>query len=430
MPAMATQVMTPRAESIRPINEPSVRSIIEAARLKPPAVPSRGAWMLSFGTMLLWWSAFTPLDWSPLAWIALVPMTLLIRPRQPARHLYLAAYLSGLAGWLMALQWMRLADSAMYFGWGALALYLAVYTPLFVGLSRAAVHRFSVPLTLAVPVVWVGLEYLRAYVVTGFSWYYLGHTQYRWIELIQVSDLVGAYGVSFLVAMANACLAGLIPASVLVKLRLQPADGVESAPGSGASPRRHVAAVACLLVLFASVLTYGVVRRGQAEFREGPRVALVQGNFTTAVKHDPAEARLIFNRHYHLTGLAVPEQPDLIVWPETMYRDPLLVAPQEMTPSDLMRAAPRITPEAWRESAVPQSLATLSQQAGAAMVIGLDTYEAGHDTFRVRPPRRGTVGALRQDAPGDVRRVRAAAQRAAVSGRVRPLSRRVRPGSG
>ncbi len=39
----------------------------------------------------------------------------------------------------------------------------------------------------------------------------LGHTQYRWIELIQVSDLAGAYGVGFVVMFVAACLARMVP---------------------------------------------------------------------------------------------------------------------------------------------------------------------------------------------------------------------------
>ncbi len=87
-----------------------------------------------------------------------------------------------------------------------MSIYMAAYFPVFVAAARIAVHRYSVPLVLAVPLTWVGLEYLRAHLMTGFAWYVLGHAQYRLIELIQVSDLVGAYGVSFVIAMMSAAL--------------------------------------------------------------------------------------------------------------------------------------------------------------------------------------------------------------------------------
>ena len=88
---------------------------------------------------------------------------------------------------------------------------LRVLFPLFVGLSRVAVHRMGVPVIVAAPVVWTGLELARAHVLTGMTMASLGHTQYRWIEVIQISDLAGAFGVSFLVMFVAACLGRMLP---------------------------------------------------------------------------------------------------------------------------------------------------------------------------------------------------------------------------
>ncbi len=158
-------------------------------------------------------------------------------------------------------------------------------------------------MTLAVPIAWVALEYLRAYLSTGFAWYYLGHTQYRFVELIQISDITGAYGVSFLVAMSAAALAGVVPLGVFVRLRLLPPEAGDN-PQLQTSRRPFVPVLAVALV-FAAVVAYGFVRRGQADFHAGPRMALIQGNFTASLKHDPSEAERIVNTHYRLTGQAV-----------------------------------------------------------------------------------------------------------------------------
>ena len=80
--------------------------------------------------------------------------------------------------------------------------------------------RVGVPFWLAVPVAWVSVEYFRSHFPTGytwlenvglrnpigFGWYMLGHTQHDWLSLIQIADLTGVYGVTFLVAMVNAVL--------------------------------------------------------------------------------------------------------------------------------------------------------------------------------------------------------------------------------
>lgn len=352
--------------------DPAVQRIIATARQVSHRVPARGAWLLGGTTALLLWASFTPLDWGPLGWLALVPLIQLVRIPHPSRWMYRAVYLTGLGFWLVTFQWMRLGDPTMVPAWGALAIYLAVYFPVFVLLCRTAVQRFSLPLTLTVPVVWVGLEFVRAYLVTGCSWYYLGHTQHRWIELIQISDLVGAYGVSFVVALAAASLAGLVPLPLLKKLRLL-SDDVSDHAGREANRSGPIIAVAVSLLVFVAVLGYGYVRRSQADFHDGPRIALIQGNFTTAIKHDPGESQRIFDEHYRLTGLAVREQPDLIVWPETMYRSPLLSAEPDLSEDDLRSLAPRIDPRLWRESGVPRALSRLSRQTGAALLLGIDT---------------------------------------------------------
>jgi apolipoprotein N-acyltransferase len=270
---------------------------------------------------------------------------------------------------------MRLGDPSMYIAWGALAIYCALYFPVFVACCRVAVHRFSVPLTIAAPVVWVGLEYLRAFFFTGFSWYYLGHTQYRWVEMIQISDLTGAYGVSAVVAMVAALLAGLLPVSLLKKCRLVPQDGWQDDQGLIALSKPKLQVVVCL-ALFSAALVYGFVRRSQADFQPGPKVALIQGNYTASLKHDPNEWSEIYRRHEFLTGQMVKYQPDIILWPETMFRWPLFVSPLGMSEQQLQAAAPQIPPGRWTDTSVQQALTDMSQKSGAAMILGLETYEA------------------------------------------------------
>jgi apolipoprotein N-acyltransferase len=357
----------------------TVEQIIEAARSAPLRAPSRGAWAVSFITAALLWASFTPVDFGPLAFVALVPLLLLVRIPERTRWMYAAIYAGGLAFFLPVLQWMRLGDPAMYLAWGALSVYAALYFPLFVWLARVAVHRFALPLVLAVPVSWVALEFLRAHLMTGFAWYFLGHTQYRFVELIQISDVTGAYGVSFLVAMSAAAIAGLVPLSTLARLRLLPPEGTPAA--SLALSRRPYLPVLVSALMFAAVVGYGFFRRSQADFQPGPRVGLIQGNFTASLKHDPNEAERIFHQHYQLTGHAVKlgNRPDLIVWPETMYRNPLLAADANLTDDELKRMVPRVPPERWRSRSAEMGLAALSEQAGAALIIGVDAVVASEN---------------------------------------------------
>jgi apolipoprotein N-acyltransferase len=366
-------------------SEPSVKEIIAAARSLPAA--ARGGMLLSGVSAVLLWASFTPLDWSPLAWLALLPLCVLVRLERAPMRLWLTTWVGGLLFWLPTLQWLRLGHESMYVAWFALAFYLSLYWPIFVGLSRVAVHRCGLPLIAAVPLVWTGLEFIRAHLMTGFAWYQLGHTQYRWIELIQISDVCGAYGVSGIVALGNAMLAGLVPETWLSRLKLitpvqlpselrhlPPPTDAESPIRSRGVWRQQCAVILTGLLVIALTLGYGYYRRSQAEFTAGPRVALIQGNFPSSVKHDPAEFGQMYKIHEVLTGYAVPYKPDLIVWPETMFRWPLTDADPALTEHELRRIAPQVPVDHWHDPYVRKALHEMSQKSGANLVIGLDRF--------------------------------------------------------
>lgn len=359
----------------RPGNDRSVQEIIASARsvrkqsIRRVAV--HGALAMSCLSGLLMWLCFTPVNASPLAWIAPLPLLLLVRIEQRTNWMYAAIYAAALVTQLTMLQWMRLGDPTMYIAWAALSVYLAFYTVAFVAISRIAVHRWSVPLVVAAPIAWTGLEYLRAHAMTGFAWYFLGHSQYRWLELIQISDLVGAYGVSFVVVMSAAACALLIPHSWLIRLRLVlPSTGPTTASGLTLSQLIQIAAS---LAVFGSTLGYGFMRRGQAEFTPGPRVALIQGNFVASLREESPPHDEIYLTHLRLNARAVRERPQIIVWPEGMFPYPILSAAEGLTDEQLQDLAPMINPSMWRDNTVRSVLTEESQRSGAALIFGTNS---------------------------------------------------------
>src|SRR5690606_19504992 len=121
-----------------------------------------GTLALSSAGSLLAWAALPPLDWSILAFLAPVPWVLLIRrERLPGWRPCLSLWLAGFAFWLAAVYWLCLPHPATSLGWLALSFYLAFYLPVFVGLSRTAVHALRLPVVIAAPVVFTGLELAR-----------------------------------------------------------------------------------------------------------------------------------------------------------------------------------------------------------------------------------------------------------------------------
>lgn len=347
---------------------------------RPTETFPKTTWAPALVGSLLLYAAFPPLDCWPLAWIAPVAWLLLVRAeRLPEPRPYATRWLAGslyrlgvrpyatlwLAGslfWLGVLHWLRLPHPATSIGWLALSFYLGCYLPLFVGLSRVAVHRLRCPLALAAPVIWAGLELAQAHIMTGFNMGALGHSQYRWLSLIQIADLAGGYAVSFMVMFVAASLAAMLPL---------------------AGRRFNAWPLLPLVATLAAVLIYGDSRLHHPPFKRGPKVALIQGSIDTELKNDPERQQLVYPHYYELTERAIRNHRDLdlIVWPETMYRDSLYSCSDEPGVPDswpYSREALEEDIELRRQRIADQALLF-----GTSVLLGIDCVH-----FSSQPPRR------------------------------------------
>ena len=256
---------------------------------------------LSSGLLLLF--SYPPFDQGWLAWVALVPWLAALRSAGPRAGFALGT-LAGLVFFGGSLWWMAhvtvagtlllVAYLALFFGaWGLFAQWV-------IGRDRASGGSLGSPIILAAG--WALLEYLRAVLLTGFGWNLLAHTQWEWIPLIQVADLAGAYGVSFVVVLVNGFLHRALQ--------------VRTASGRAGSLLLAAAAIA-------GCLAYGWFRLAPTPLpvthRVSPArsVALLQGNIPQTLKWEESFREEIWQRYEALTLEAAGERPDLIVWPET-----------------------------------------------------------------------------------------------------------------
>lgn len=303
----------------------------------------------------LWWLSLPPLQWSALAWSAPVAWWPLIdRATLPGRRPYLAIWCAGFLFWATMLQWLRHAHPAAAVGGLFLSAYLAVYLPAFVGLSRVAVHQWRVPAWLAAPLVWMGLETARAHLLTGFTLASLSHSQYRWLPVVQLAELGGAPLVSALVVLVGTSLAGALRGGV-----------------------RGLAPLAIAALALGAAYYGGTRRLAHHLGPPGPTVALVQAPIKTEVKHDPQKKNDILRQYLELTLSAVAEHPEieLVIWPETMFRDAVLtwtddVAPPrdaDWTRDDLELAAAR----------VEDTIRGAAERIGRDWIVGTDVLQFG-----------------------------------------------------
>ena len=323
-----------------------------------------------------------PVDLWMAAWAAPVPWILATTvPERPGERQLGPLWIAGFVHWLAAIHWLRLPHPATGIGWVILSAFLGLFVPAFVVATRRLVHRWGVPLVAAAPIAWMGLEQARGSLLGGFTMAAVGHTQWRWTTIIQVADLFGDVGVSGLVVLVAAGIAEAIH------------DGRRTA-----WRRCRPLVVAALAVVAAT--GYGSWRLATVPV-SGQRpleVLLVQGSIDTELKHDPAAAEDVA-RHYDavtLEGLSPAGQPsidraapDLVVWPETMWRWGLLeIDPAEELPEEVV--AEEIGPpaeadaspsgrarrqQACREKLVSQRLEAVgafARRYGTAWLVGLD----------------------------------------------------------
>ena len=298
---------------------PQIASQSSPAALPWPVVPK--PWLvLPALTGALLCVSYQPLGWGFLGWVALVPFLFLVRLDARPRQVYLGAYIGGCLFFFLALQWMTVADYRMVYTWIMLATYCAIYFPVALFMIRRLDRTTRWPLTITVPIVWTGLEFIRSFLLTGFAWYYLGHTQHDYLPVIQIADLGGAYAVSFVLAAVNGWLVELLTAVPEVGLACRQVIDPRL-------PRRRLGVA--ILGLVSATLIYGGFRLNQDSFRPGPRLALLQGNLDQRLRNeaeaDPNKAlhasQEVLKYYWQLCGLAAAQipTPDLIVWPETSF---------------------------------------------------------------------------------------------------------------
>ncbi len=273
-------------------------------------------WLPAVTSGLLLTAAFPKVGLSGLAWFALVPLLVALRGVNP-KEAFRIGMIAGLAHYLTLLYWaaftMRIYGHLPWWQCVSLLVLLAAYLALYPGFFAMALTRFCRKpghLVLLAPVLWVALEYMRSFLLTGFPWGLVGYSQFNRLYIIQIADIFGVYGISFLVVLFNAAAYVLLLFVAGKKWRAHPVD-----------KWRALRAVAVPMILISLGLVYGKMRiESMDDAMAGspsPRVAVIQGNIDQARKWNPAFQIGTTKKYVALTLSAASHRPNLVVWPET-----------------------------------------------------------------------------------------------------------------
>ncbi len=261
--------------------------------------------LLDLLTVALLTISFAPFGAWYLAYVALIPWCMSLSPTGHMRRWTVGwAWGAGSVFYLLNLYWLTWITLV---GYVALVFYLSLYWLLAALILRAAMRR-DWPMWIVLPVIWTALEYARAYVISGFPWFFLAHSQYDNTLLIQVADLTGQYGVSFFVALVNGAVLDLLTAPLFLRGR---ARGPRMRQGILVGP-------AVAAVTLAAMLGYGAWRVGQSATEPGPIVGIVQHAVPISLTGRAATPEKVFLSHVESTERFIGSDVELVIWPETM----------------------------------------------------------------------------------------------------------------
>lgn len=232
-----------------------------------------------------------------LSWFGFVPLFLAIKGKSRARA-FLLSYATGILFWAGIIYWLIHVTLP---GLIILVLYLAFYFGIFGTFFSTYCVVLSPYNLLFIPSVWVCLEYIRGWLFTGFPWALLGYSQYLNLPVIQMADITGVWGVSFLVMFANVAVVEIVwTAKNKFRQRLK---------------KTFLA----LLFVLALILSYGYIRLHElrAISHEGAiNISVIQANIPQELKWEPSARAMIMDKYLSMSSQALKDGPGLIVWPE------------------------------------------------------------------------------------------------------------------
>ena len=264
--------------------------------------------MLAIVSGILIASAFPKIGFSFVIWFSLIPLLVALE-NASNRTAFRVGFTCGFVTYACVLYWINIVITKYgNLPWVvSIPLYLALSTwlALFYGLAALVScfgERVGLKKVFTLPVCWVACDFMRSFLLTGFPWAMLGHSQYRTLTLIQIADITGVYGITFMIILANVVCYRVVRANF------------------GAKVSYPVKSAAVLLIALVITLLYGFYRLNGTETPSGNslRVALIQGNISQDIKWSPEFRDQTIATYERLTRKAGREKKiDLIVWPES-----------------------------------------------------------------------------------------------------------------
>ncbi len=277
-------------------------------------------------------ASFAPINLDWIAWISLIPLLISLEDKSLSDAFKIGLFV-GLFHYLTLIYWIvnvlsRYGNISLILSLAALLLlsfYLALYIAFFALIVTNLKNNRLSPFWGAS--IWVALEYARSYIMTGLPWCLLGYSQYSRLPLIQISDIAGVYGISFVIVLVNFSIYNV--ASLTIKKKaLGYTIGYES-EATGYDHNKHNGhalriigiepILTSLLIGFILLYGYNNLKEKADNNSKGKelRAVIVQGNIDQSLKWDSDFQEETVSIYKKLSLESADFKPQIIIWPET-----------------------------------------------------------------------------------------------------------------
>jgi apolipoprotein N-acyltransferase len=280
------------------------------------ALPRRD-WLLIVAGAVLLVVAYPPLHLFVPSFICLIPAVWLIsvgaEDERPIRRHLVQGFWYGFISNGLVLYWMVFAlwrfTRLSVLGYLATIAILAGYAAVIFALTGWIRRRTRVSILVVFPVLWTTAEWLVGHQGDiRFPWLGLGTSLTGFPMVVQIADVIGARGITLLLAIANTSLA----VAWLARSDI----------------RRSLTLVVSVAVGILLAGSYGFMRMRTVALRPVGTVAVIQPNVQFDEKNRRELQDSIFNETLRLSQSTVAGvNPDMVIWPESAVPDYLFRNP-------------------------------------------------------------------------------------------------------
>ena len=264
--------------------------------------------VLSLASGFLLFLSFPKFDLNYLIWFSLVPLLYALQGKT-LYEAFRTGFVAGLTYNIGIIYWItfvvaQYGQLPLYLGFSVMLL-LSLYLSLYIALFSAGVvffKRRGIREIVSAPVIWTCLEYGKSHLLTGFPWENLAYSLHKMIPVVQIVDVTGTYGLTFLIVFINCIIYDLFEIT-------------------GKSRKKVLSEIVLGFIIILMVFGYGEYRLHHLENiireKKSEDITIIQGNIDQNIKWNNKYQMNTLKIYGNLSLEMSKSGTHLIVWPET-----------------------------------------------------------------------------------------------------------------